>query len=71
MKLNLDQTLAARMRSRRIRRCLPPGTPPSVVRRLWAIQDAQGLRVLVALEPTPDGRRYASGVDCELPGLGT
>jgi hypothetical protein len=27
----------------------------SNVRRLWAIRDARGLRVLVALEPTHDG----------------
>jgi hypothetical protein len=27
----------------------------SSVRRLWAIRDAYGLRVLVTLEPTPDG----------------
>jgi hypothetical protein len=27
----------------------------ALVRRLWAIRDAEGLRVLVTLEPTPDG----------------
>ncbi len=27
----------------------------ALVRRLWAIRDTEGLRVLVTLEPTPDG----------------